>query len=194
MKHLFRPAASLLLLLTLIGGILYPLLVTLLAQWLFPWQANGSLLRQGATVVGSQLIGQPFSGNRYFWSRPSATTPLPYDAASSAGSNLGPGNPALVAAVRARLALLRAAHPDQAGPVPLDLLTSSASGLDPHISPAAARYQLTRVARARNLSVAQVQQQVQAATSEAQWWLFGAARVNVLQLNLALDGLRPALQ
>jgi K+-transporting ATPase ATPase C chain len=199
MKNLFRPAVSLLLAMTLLTGVLYPLLVTLLAQAVFPHQANGSLLHKGQTVVGSSLIGQPFSGAAYFWSRPSATSPMPYNAANSGGSNLGPTNPALVDAVKGRIKDLRAAHSEQSAhqtaqqtahqtdPLPLDLVTASASGLDPHISPAAAEFQVQRVARARQLDPLRVKKLVQQATEAPQWGVFGDSHVNVLQLNLALD-------
>lgn len=191
MKSFVRPAVVLLALFTVVTGILYPLTVTALAQVVFPGQANGSLIRQGDRVVGSALIGQPFDDPRYFWGRPSATAPVAYNAAASAGSNLGPSNPALVAAVQARVAALDAADPANTQPVPVDLVTASASGLDPHISPAAAEYQVTRVARARGLAPETVRNLVVQQTEDRQWGIFGEPRVNVLELNLALDGLRP---
>lgn len=191
MKNLLRPAFSLLLVISALTGVIYPLAVTGLAQGLFPQQANGSLIQQGQQVLGSSLIGQNFAATNYFWGRPSSTGPMPYNAANSGGSNLGPSNPALVDAVKARISSLRAAHPAQSGPVPLDLVTSSASGLDPHISPQAANYQVERVAAARHLPVEQVRAMLQQATEAPQWGLFGDARVNVLQLNLALDALSP---
>jgi K+-transporting ATPase ATPase C chain len=182
-----RPALTLLLFFTLLLGLLYPLAVTGLAQWLLPAQANGSLLRDtNGKVVGSALIGQAFHGRGEFWSRPSATGGSAYNGAASGGSNQGPSNPALQQAVAARIAALRAAHPEQHGPVPLDLVTTSGSGLDPHISLAAAYYQAPRVARELKRPLAQVEALI-AAQREQGW--FGSAqqaRVNVLQLNLAL--------
>lgn len=192
MNNLFRPALTLLFIFSLLTGVIYPLLVTGLAQVLFPAQAAGSLIKggkEGQQVLGSAQIGQPFAGPGYFWSRPSATGPMPYNAANSGGSNLGPTNPALLDAVKGRIATVRAAHPAQHGAVPLDLVTTSASGLDPHISPQAAQYQLERVASHRKLTPEAVRALVEKATEAPQWGLFGEARVNVLQLNLALDGL-----
>uniref|UniRef100_UPI003F4962DB potassium-transporting ATPase subunit KdpC n=1 Tax=Cupriavidus necator TaxID=106590 RepID=UPI003F4962DB len=186
MKTLIRPAVSLFLLLSALTGLLYPAAVTGVARLLFPHQAAGSLIQHGE-VVGSELIGQAFSGTRYFWSRPSATAPMPNNAASSGGSNLGPTNPALVAAVKARVEAVRAAHPDQTGPVPADLVTASASGLDPHISPAAAYYQVDRVATARGMPPAKVRQLVEQYRESPSWGIFGDGTVNVLKLNLALD-------
>ncbi len=183
-----RPALVLLAFLTVLTGLVYPLAVTGLAQAIFPVQANGSLLQRDDRVIGSALIGQPFDDPRYFWGRPSATAPFPYNAAASAGSNLGPGNPALIEAVQTRMAALRAADPGNHEPVPVDLVTASASGLDPHIRLAAALYQAPRVARARGLDVAAVRQLVAQETEGRQLWLLGEPRVNVLKLNLALDG------
>jgi K+-transporting ATPase ATPase C chain len=187
MKKLLRPALVLLVVLTLVTGVIYPLVVTGIAQGLFPAQANGSLLRRDGQPVGSALIGQSFTDPGHFWSRPSATTPVPYDANASGGANLGPTNPALAEAVRARIATLRAADPGNSAPVPIDLVTTSASGLDPHLSAAAARYQAQRVARARGLPLTQVLQLVDAHVRKPFLGWFGEARVNVLQLNLALD-------
>lgn len=189
-SHL-RPALSLLILLTLITGLLYPLAVTGLAQLVFPWQANGSVLARQGRAVGSALIGQNFTAPGYFWSRPSATATYPYNGLASGGSNLGPTNPALREAVRARIAALRAADPGNTAPVPVDLVTASASGLDPDISLAAARYQAARVARARHLPLARVQALIDAQAHPRWLGLFGTPRVNVLELNLALDGTPP---
>ena len=188
MKNL-RPAFLLLFAFTLLCGGLYPLAVTGLAQVLFPAQANGSLILEKGKPVGSSLIGQPFDDPRYFWGRPSATTPFPDNAASSSGSNLAEGNPALLKSVQERLAALRAADPGNTRPVPVDLVTASASGLDPDISPAAAEYQVPRVARARGLDPARVRALVAAHTEGRTFGLLGEPRVDVLQLNLALDEL-----
>ncbi len=182
-----RPALVLFLALTLLTGVAYPLLVTVAAQSLFPEQARGSLILQGGKAVGSALIGQNFSDARNFWGRPSATTPMPYNAGNSGGSNLGPLNPALTEAVGRRIAALRAADPGNSAPVPVDLVTASASGLDPHISPAAARYQVARVARARGLAADKVQALVDQYTEKPLFGLLGEPRVNVLKLNLALQ-------
>ncbi|MDG0852738.1 potassium-transporting ATPase subunit KdpC [Roseateles puraquae] len=184
---LFRPALTLFLLFSLLTGLAYPLVVTGVAQAAFPDAANGSLILQNGKAVGSALIGQGFSDPGHFWSRPSATSPMAYNAGNSSGSNLAPTAPALVDAVKARVEALRAADPGNTAPVPVDLVTTSASGLDPHISRAAADYQLARVARVRQLPVAQVQALVEAQT-EGRWLGFlGEPRVNVLKLNLALD-------
>jgi K+-transporting ATPase ATPase C chain len=189
MTKMIRPALVLFVLLSAITGLLYPLAVTGVAQALFPQQANGSLVLQDGKPVGSALIGQDFSDPRYFWGRPSATTPTPYNAAASTGANQGPLNPALAEAVQARVAALRAADPGNPAPVPLDLVTTSASGLDPHTSPAAALWQAPRVARLRGLPPAQVEQLVARHTEGRLWGLLGEPRVNVLALNLALDAL-----
>ena len=184
-----RPAVIMLALFTLLTGLLYPLAVTGMAQAVFPAQANGSILTAEGVAVGSTLIGQPFTDPAYFWSRPSATGPFPYNAAASSGSNLAPTNTALLDAVEERIAALRAADPESKLPVPIDLVTASASGLDPHISPAAAEYQVTRVAEARGLDVGQVAALVQEHTAERQIGFLGEPRVNVLELNMALDEL-----
>ena len=184
---IFRPALVLFLVLTLLTGVAYPLVVTGAAQTLFPEQARGSLILQGGKAVGSALIGQNFSDVRNFWGRPSATAPMPYNAGNSGGSNLGPLNPALTDAVSSRIAALRAADPGNSAPVPVDLVTASASGLDPHISPAAARYQVARVARARGLAADKVQALVDQHTEKPLFGLLGEPRVNVLKLNLALQ-------
>ncbi|WP_328824857.1 potassium-transporting ATPase subunit KdpC [Uliginosibacterium aquaticum] len=185
-----RPAISLFLALSLITGLAYPLLVTGVAQGLFADEANGSLILKDGKSVGSALIGQPFSDAKYLWGRPSATGPQPYNALASGGSNLGPLNPALVDTVKARIAEQRAANPAQTGLVPQELVTASASGLDPHISPAAARWQIARIAQIRGLPAERVQAIIEACTEQPAFGLFGEARVNVLQVNLALDALK----
>jgi K+-transporting ATPase ATPase C chain len=182
-----RPAVVSFLVLTLLTGIAYPLVVTGISQGLMPGQANGSLIMQDGKPVGSSLIGQSFSDPKYFWSRPSATGPTPYNASASSGSNQGPTNPALMDAVKGRVQALRDADPGNQQPVPVDLVTASASGLDPHISPAAAEYQLARVARVRNLSPDAVRKLVAEHTEGRQLGILGEPRVNVLELNLALD-------
>ncbi len=187
MRTQIRPTLVILSLLTFITGLLYPMAITGIAQWVFPWQANGSLLERDGQVIGSALIGQPFDDPRYFWGRPSATASFPYNAAASSGSNLGPTNPALEEAVRVRLEVLRAADPANTQPVPVDLVTTSGSGLDPHISVAAALYQVSRVARARGLAEEQVRALVEQYTEGRQFGVLGEPRVNVLRLNLALD-------
>jgi K+-transporting ATPase ATPase C chain len=185
-----RPALVLLGLLTLLTGVAYPLLVTGVAQAAFPHQANGSLIVRDGKVIGSSLIGQPFDDPKYFWSRPSATGPAAYNAQASTGSNLGPTNPALTDAVKARIEALQKADPDTKEPVPVDLVTASGSGLDPHISPAAALYQVHRVARARGLDEGKVRAIIEAHTDAPQLGILGEPGVNVLELNLALDAIR----
>ena len=187
MKDQIRPALTMLAILTLLTGLLYPLAVTGLAQLLFPHQANGSLVVRDEKVIGSELIGQYFDQSKYFWSRPSATSPFPYNAAASSGSNLGPTNPALIEAVKGKVAALRAAEPANDNPIPVDLVTASGSGLDPHISIAAAAFQVRRVARARGLEEGAVERLVMQYTEGRQFALLGESRVNVLKLNLALD-------
>jgi len=188
MTTYLRPAAMMLLLFTLLTGALYPAVVTGLAQLLFSEQANGSLLKdQQGQLVGSALIGQTFSEPKYFWSRPSGTSPYSYNASASSGSNLGPTNPALTDAVAARIEALKTADPDNKAPVPVDLITASGSGLDPQISLAAANYQVQRIAKVRNLSADKIRELVNAHSEDRQWGVFGEPRVNVLQLNLALD-------
>ena len=187
MNTQLRPALVLFVALSVVTGLVYPLAVTGIAQVAFPDKANGSLVTQGGKVVGSALIGQAFSDPKHFWSRPSATSPMPYNAANSAGSNQGPLNPALADAVKSRVAALRAADPGNDKPVPVDLVTASASGLDPHISRAAADYQLARVAKARGMAEADVRRLVDAHTEWPWLGFLGEARVNVLALNLALD-------
>ena len=188
MRAQVRPALVILVLMTLITGVGYPLVVTGIAQTLFRAQANGSLIVKDGKPVGSTLIGQPFDDPKYFWSRPSATSPFADNAASSSGSNLSPTNADLVKAVQGRVDALRAADPGNAMPVPVDLVTASGSGLDPHISPAAALYQVPRVARARKLDPEAVRQLVERHTEGRFLGLLGEPRVNVLTLNLALDG------
>ncbi|MBD8898562.1 potassium-transporting ATPase subunit KdpC [Rhodanobacter sp. DHG33] len=188
MSKLLRNALTMLVLMTVITGIIYPLAVTGLAQTLFPSQANGSLIVKDGKPVGSMLIGQSFDDPKYFWGRPSSTTPQPNNGMSSNGSNLGPTNPALTDAVKQRIGALRAADPGNMKPVPVDLVTASASGLDPEISPAAADYQVARVAKARGMSESQVQTMVNMSTTGRQFGFLGESRVNVLKLNLALDG------
>jgi K+-transporting ATPase ATPase C chain len=189
MQKELLPALRMLLILTLLTGALYPLLVTGIAQGVFPRQAAGSLITQDGRVIGSALIGQPFSNPKYFWGRPSATTPMPYNAASSSGSNLGPTNPALADALTARIAALKAADPGNQAAIPVDLVTASASGLDPDVSLAAADYQVERVARARHLSPERVRSLVARYTQGRTFGILGEPRVNVLALNLALDHL-----
>jgi len=188
MRDQIRPAFVMLVLLTAIAGVIYPLAVTGVAQAVFPQQANGSLVLKAGRVVGSELIGQPFKGPRYFWGRLSATESFPYNAAASSGSNLGPLSSGLIEAAQARIDVLRAADPGNTAPIPVDLVTASASGLDPHISVAAALYQVPRVARARGLDEEQVRSLVSQFTEGRQFGILGEPRVNVLKLNLALDG------
>jgi potassium-transporting ATPase KdpC subunit len=182
-----RPAIIVLVLFTLLTGLAYPLLVTGIAQVFFPAQANGSLILRDGKPVGSALIGQPFDDPKYFWGRLSATAPFAYNAAASSGSNLGPINPAFHAAAKARIDALREADPDNKAPIPVDLATASGSGLDPHITPAAAFYQVRRVAKARGLDEGRVRQLVEAHLEGRQLGVLGEPRVNVLRLNLALD-------
>ena len=187
MKQMLRPLLVLFTLLTVLTGLVYPLLVTGLGRIFFPDQVSGSLVVRDGRTVGSALIGQSFQEPRYFWGRLSATAPMPYNGAASGGSNLGPTNPALIDAVRARIDALKAADPGNSAPIPVDLVTSSGSGLDPHISPAAALYQVGRVARARHVDPAILRRFVLAHLEGPQWGIFGEARVNVLLLNLDLD-------
>ncbi|MBI1174025.1 MAG: potassium-transporting ATPase subunit KdpC [Sideroxydans sp.] len=187
MLKVLRPAIVSFLLLSLLTGIAYPLLVTGISQVTMPGKANGSLIMKDGKPVGSSLIGQSFSDPKYFWGRPSATGPMPYNAASSGGSNLGPTNPALMDAVKARVQALRDADPGNTQPIPVDLVTASASGLDPHISPAAAEYQVARVARVRNIAPDAVRKLVAEHTEGRQFGILGEPRVNVLALNLALN-------
>lgn len=188
MRTLLRPALLAMLVLTLLTGAVYPALVTGLSTLFFRGRAGGSLIVRGDSAVGSALIGQPFSGAGYFWSRPSATAQVPYNGAASGGSNLGPTNPAQLDAVKARVEALRSADAGNTRPVPVDLVTASGSGLDPDITPAAAEYQLGRVARARHLPEDRVRELVHHFTQGRQFGILGEPRVNVLMLNLALDG------
>jgi K+-transporting ATPase ATPase C chain len=187
MRTQLRPALVALAALTLITGLLYPLVITGLAQVLFPRQANGSLILIDGKPVGSSLIGQPFDAPKYFWGRPSATSPFPYNAAASSGSNLGPTNDALMKAVNARVDALKTADPDNPLPIPVDLVTASGSGLDPHISPTSAAYQVRRIARVRGIEEGMIRQLVSQHTEGRQLGILGEPRVNVLTLNLALD-------
>ncbi len=189
LAHL-RVATRMLLLLTGLTGVVYPLVVTGIAQVVFPYQATGSLITQAGKPVGSELIGQPFDAPKYFWCRPSATGPFPYNAGASSGSNLGPTNPDLLKAVADRVEALKKADPGQTAPVPVDLVTASGSGLDPDITPAAAFYQVHRVAKVRGLDEAAVRQLVEQHIQGRQFGLLGEPRVNVLKLNLALDSLK----
>jgi K+-transporting ATPase ATPase C chain len=188
---MLRASLVLLVVLTAVTGLAYPLAVAGTGRLLFPRQAGGSLVAHAGAPEGSALIGQPFSDPRWFWGRPSATTPAPYDGRASTGSNLGPTNPALLDAVKARVAALRAADPGNEAPVPVDLVTASGSGLDPHLSPAGALYQVRRVARARGLPEARVRALVEARIERPTLPLLGPPCVNVLELNLALDALTP---
>lgn len=192
MPTLLRNAIMSLLALTFVTGVAYPLVVTGLAQLLFSRTANGSVIERDGKPVGSELIGQAFSDPGYFWSRPSATAPFAYNSSASSGSNLGPTNPALTDAVKQRIEALQAADPANKLPVPADLVTASGSGLDPHVSPAAAAYQVARVARARGMSVPEVEKLVAGATERRQFGVLGEPRVNVLELNLALDAAHSA--
>lgn len=187
LAHL-RAAIVSLVLLSVVTGIAYPAIVTAIAQAVFPRQANGSLIVKDGKAVGSALIGQPFDDPKYFWGRPSATSPFGYNAGTSSGSNLSPTNPVLIKAVQERVDALRAADPGNAAPVPVDLVTASGSGLDPHISPAAALYQVRRVAKARGLDEPRVRQLIEQHTEGRQLGFLGEPRTNVLALNLALDG------
>jgi K+-transporting ATPase ATPase C chain len=191
MGHQLRSAAILLALLTVLTGVIYPLVVTGIAQVAFHHQANGSLIEaKDDKCLGSELIGQPFDEPRYFWGRLSATTPFSYNAAASSGSNYGPLNPALLDGIQKRIDALKAADPENTQPIPVDLVTYSASGLDPHISVAAALYQVPRVARQRGLSQTQVLAQVNHFTQGRQFGILGEPRVNVLLLNQALDKIK----
>jgi K+-transporting ATPase ATPase C chain len=187
LKQSIRPAVVLFILLSIITGVAYPLVTTALGKWLLPTQANGSLIEKDGKIIGSSLIGQNFTEPKYFWGRPSATGPYPNNASASSGSNQGPLNPALAEVVKSRVSTLKAADPNNTLPIPVDLVTASASGLDPHISPAAAAYQASRVAKVRGLSASSIQALIDDNTEGRQWGVFGEPRVNVLKLNIALD-------
>jgi K+-transporting ATPase ATPase C chain len=187
MSAMLRPLLVLFAVLSVLTGIVYPLAVTGVGRAAFPEQVSGSLVMRGGKPVGSALIGQSFQEPKYFWGRISATSPMPNNGAASTGSNLGPTNPALLDAVRARIAALKSADPDNTLPVPVDLVTASGSGLDPHISPAAALYQVGRVARERHMDAVKLRELVLTHVEAPQWWIFGEPRVNVLLLNLGLD-------
>lgn len=187
MSSVLRPTLAVFSVLTVLSGLIYPALVTVFAQGLFPYQARGSLVERQGQVVGSRLIGQSFTDPRYFWGRPSATAETAYNAAASGGSNLGAANPELLLRVRERIAVLRASDPDNPAPIPVDLVTTSASGLDPHISPPAAQWQVPRVARARGVPEAAVRNLVAAHAEGRTLGILGSPRVSVLALNLALD-------
>lgn len=190
MKNLFRPLIVIFAVLTAVTGLAYPAVMTAVGQTAFHDKANGSLMQEDGKLVGSRLIGQQFDAPQYFWGRLSATSPMPYNALASGGSNLGPTNPALLDEVKGRLDALKAAGTDMSKPVPVDLVTSSGSGLDPEISPAAAAYQIERVAKARQLAANDVQALVDRYTTGRQFGVLGEPRVNVLQLNLALDEMK----
>lgn len=185
-----KTALLLLIILTILTGFIYPLAVTALAQLFFPWQANGSLIKQNGQFIGSNLIGQSFTSPSYFWGRPSATTPYPYNGSSSSGSNLGPSNPDLFTAVKNRITQLKQADPQNNKAVPVDLVTASGSGLDPEISPLAALYQVSRIAKARQIPASDVYNLINRYSKNRTWRLLGEPRINVMELNLALDRLR----
>jgi K+-transporting ATPase ATPase C chain len=187
MRHTLRPLLVLFCALTVLTGVIYPLAVTAIGKLAFGAQASGSLVTRNNEVVGSSLIGQSFQDPKYFWGRVSATSPMPNNAAASTGSNLGPTNPALLDAVKTRIAQLKAADPQNSLPIPIDLVTASGSGLDPHVSPAAAQYQVARVARTRHMDPEALRRLVLQYVEPPQWGVFGEARVNVLMLNLAVD-------
>jgi len=189
MLLVLRRSVVSLLLIAVLTGVVYPLVMTGIGHVVFPYRSHGSLIVRGDEIIGSELIGQPFDDPKYFWPRPSATGPVPYNAGASAGSNLGPSNPKLIQAVRERVGKLKAADPNNDLPIPVDLVTASGSGLEAYISPAAAQYQTPRVARARGLAVEQVQRLVSENTWGRQWGFLGQPRTNVVTLNLALDRL-----
>ncbi len=189
MIKIIRNVIMSLLLFTILTGFIYPLVVTGIAQAIFPQQANGSIITKDGKAAGSELLGQQFEDPKYFWGRPSATTPYPYNGGASSGSNLGPNNPDLLKAVQGRVKALQDADPENTAKIPVDLVTASGSGLDPHISPAAAQYQVQRIARLRGIEAAKVSALVAANTEDRQFGILGEPRVNVLKLNLSLDEL-----
>lgn len=194
MNTYLRPALVVFVLLSLVTGVAYPLLITAVGQGLFPTAANGSLIRdKQGKPLGSELIAQPFDASQYFWGRPSATSPFANNSAASSGANQGPTNPDLLKAIGDRVESIRAAHPDQNGPVPADLVTASASGLDPHISPAAAEYQVIRVATSRNVKADDIRKLVASHTESRTLGVLGEPRVNILNLNLELDKRYPVV-
>jgi potassium-transporting ATPase KdpC subunit len=190
LPQVVRPAVIFMVVMTILTGVIYPIVITGIAQVVFPHQANGSLIREGDKVVGSTLVGQPFDDPKYFWSRPSATGPFPYNAGASSGSNLGPIEPNLTSAFKTRADALKQADPGNEKRIPVDLITASGSGLDPHISPAAAEYQLSRVARIRGINPDAVRKLVEKHTQNRTFALLGEERVNVLTLNRALDEIK----
>jgi potassium-transporting ATPase KdpC subunit len=190
MLRAFFSATVLFIVLTIITGLIYPLSITGFAQFFFPFESNGSLIMKEGKPIGSILIGQHFDGPEFFWGRPSATQPYPYNASSSSGSNMGPSNPALQRVVRERIAHLKSADPDHSNYIPVDLVTASGSGLDPHISPAAAEYQIRRIAHARKLEESRVSSIVAASIERRQFGILGEPRVNVLRLNMALNEMK----
>ena len=190
MKNIIRPALVLFILLTVLTGLIYPLLITEIGQLAFPNASSGSLIYKGDQIIGSELIGQSFTEPKYFWSRPSATSPMAYNASASSGSNLGPLNPALTDAIKSRIDDLKAADPTNKLPIPVDLITASASGLDPNISAAAALYQVHRIAKTRKLPSATVLTLVEHSIERPWFKWLGEEKVNVLKLNLALDQLK----
>ncbi len=190
MRTILRPTLILFGLLTIITGVIYPLFVTVFAQVVFPYQANGSIIFDNGRALGSELIGQPFDDPKYFWSRPSATGGMPYNAAASSGSNLAPSNPALVSAMNERIQMYETAEPPSSSKIPIDLITTSGSGLDPHISLAAARYQVKRVAEARHIDENVIESLIDRYTETRQWGFMGEPRLNVLKINLTLDELQ----
>jgi potassium-transporting ATPase KdpC subunit len=190
MTTMLRPLLVLFFVLTVCTGLIYPLVVTGIGNAIFPAQVSGSLVTRGSQVIGSSLIAQSFQEPQYFWGRLSATSPMPYNASASTGSNFSSTNPALLEAVKGRIAALKAVDPNNSALVPVDLVTASGSGLDPHVSPAAALYQVDRIARVRHLDPIKLRDLVLSRVESPQWGIFGEARVNVLMLNLALDRAR----
>ncbi len=193
MKQLFYQSAKMLIILILLTGVVYPTLITIVGHFVFPRQASGSVIKNGEVLVGSELIGQHFTSSKYFWSRPSATLPVSYNAASSSGSNVGPSNPALVKQAKLRETQLKQSDSSNSQLIPIDLITSSGSGLDPHISPEATRYQISRIAKLRGCDRVFLENLVTRFTETRQLGILGESRVNVVKLNLALDSLCPII-